>query len=147
MATLNQHVRDIMTSNPSTVSEKDTIRDVAQIMAREDTGVVPVCDGKKIIGLITDRDIVVRLVADGRDLGKATVNDVMSRSVRAVREDTPVQEVIDLMSSAEIRRVPVVDDKNELVGIVSMGDIASKTSERGKVGHAIEDISKGAPNN
>jgi len=147
MTQQQRRVRDVMTANPATVSEKDSIRDVARIMAREDTGIVPVVDGKKIIGLITDRDIVVRLVAEGKDLANSRVKEVMSRSVRSVKEDTPISEVLDLMSNAQIRRVPVVNQNNELVGILSIGDIALRVRETGKVGKAIEEISEGRPNN
>ena len=147
MTQQQRRVRDVMTANPATVSEKDSIRDVARIMAREDTGIVPVVDGKKIVGLITDRDIVVRLVAEGKDLANSRVKEVMSRSVRSVKEDTPVDEVLDLMSTEKIRRVPVVNQNNELVGILSIGDIASRDRETGKVGKAIEEISEGRPNN
>jgi CBS domain-containing protein len=147
MAEQQRRVRDVMTANPATVSEKDSIRDVARIMAREDTGVVPVVDGKKVIGLITDRDIVVRLVAEGKDLANSRVKEVMSKSVRSVKEDTPVSEVLNLMSNEKIRRVPVVNQNNELVGILSIGDIASRDRETGKVGKTIEEISEGRPNN
>ena len=147
MTQQQRRVRDVMTANPATVSEKDSIRDVARIMAREDTGIVPVVDGKKIVGLITDRDIVVRLVAEGKDLANSRVKEVMSRSVRSVKEDTPISEVLDLMSNAQIRRVPVVNQNNELVGILSIGDIASRDRETGRVGKAIEEISEGRPNN
>jgi CBS domain-containing protein len=143
----SRNVRDVMTANPATVSEKDTIRDAAKIMAREDTGVVPVVDGKKVIGMITDRDIVVRLVAEGKDLGSAKVTEAMSKSVKSVREDAPVSEVLTLMSSAQIRRVPVVNGDQELVGIVSIGDIATETNQDGKVGQAVENISEAPPNN
>ena len=143
----SRHIRDVMTPNPACVSEKDSIRDVARIMAREDTGVVPVVDGRKIIGLITDRDIVVRLVAEGRDLTSVRVNDAMTKSVRTVRDDAAVNEVLTLMSGAEIRRVPVVNDRDELVGIVSIGDIAAETNQDGKVGKAVEQISQAPPNN
>ncbi|HEY8848538.1 MAG TPA: CBS domain-containing protein, partial [Thermoanaerobaculia bacterium] len=143
MTQQQRRVRDVMTANPATVSEKDSIRDVARIMAREDTGIVPVVDGKKIVGLITDRDIVVRLVAEGKDLANSRVKEVMSRSVRSVKEDTPINEVLDLMSTEKIRRVPVVNQNNELVGILSIGDIASRDRETAKVGKAIEEISEG----
>ena len=143
----SKRVRDIMTANPSTVSEKDTIRDAARIMADQDTGVVPVVNGKKIVGLITDRDIVVRLVAEGKDAGSANVREAMSSSVRSVRDDSSVDDVMKLMSSAQVRRIPVVDVNDELVGIISFGDIATGTNRDSKVGQAIEDISEGAPNN
>jgi CBS domain-containing protein len=142
-----RHVRDVMTANPDCVSERDSIRDVARIMKDKDTGVVPVVDGKKIIGLITDRDIVVRGIAEGRDVSNVKVNEIMSKSVRSVKEDTTVSEVLDLMGNSEIRRVPVVNGNNELVGIVSLGDIATNSPQDGKVGKAVESISEAPPNN
>ena len=144
----SRHVRDVMTPNPTVVSDRDSIRDVARIMKDQDTGVVPVCDdGKKIIGLVTDRDIVVRLIADGKDPLNAHVNEVMTKRVRKVHEDATVDDVLSLMSSSEIRRVPVVNKNDELVGIVSIGDISNETREHGKVGEAINDISDARPNN
>ena len=136
-----------MTPNPASVSEKDTIKRVAEIMKREDAGVVPVVDGRKVIGMITDRDIVVRLIAEGKDPGSAKVNEAMSKQVRAVKEETPINEVLQLMSREQIRRVPVTNNNDELVGIVSIGDIASDSKETVKVGRAVEDISDAPPNN
>lgn len=143
----NRHVRDVMTPNPECVSERDSIRDVARIMKERDTGVVPVVDGKKIIGLITDRDIVVRGLAEGRDLTSANVSELMTKSVRSVSEDARLDEVLDLMGNAEIRRVPVVNGNNELVGIVSLGDIATNSNKDGRVGKTVENISEAPPNN
>jgi len=143
----DKQVRDFMTPNPACVSETDSVRDVAQIMAREDTGVVPVVDGRKIIGMITDRDIVVRLVAQGKNAASAHVDEAMSKQVRSVREDASVRNALDLMSNAQIRRLPVVDGNDELVGIVSIGDIASDTRQADQIGHAIEEISEAPPNN
>lgn len=142
-----RHVRDVMTSNPECVSDKDSIRDVARIMKDQDTGVVPVVDGKKIIGMITDRDIVVRGLAEGKDLGNARVNEIMTKSVRSVREDATVDEALNMMSSAEIRRVAVVNNRDELVGIVSIGDISTNTNQDNKVGKTMESISEAPPNN
>ena len=144
----SRHIREVMTQNPTTVSDRDSIRAVARIMKDQDTGVVPVCDDhNKIIGLVTDRDIVVRLIADGKDPLNAHVNEVMTKSVRKVHEDATVDDVLSLMSSSEIRRVPVVNKNDELVGIVSIGDISMEDREQGKVGDAIGDISEGRPNN
>ncbi len=140
-------IRDVMTPNPVTVTAKDSIFNVAQIMAREDTGVVPVVDGKKVIGMITDRDIVVRLVAEGKDPSNARVNEAMTKNVRAVKENSTVNEALNLMSNAQVKRVPVVNDNNELVGILSIGDIATDTNQTSKVGQTVERISEAPPNN
>ena len=143
----SQHVRDVMTANPKTVTERDSVLDAARIMRDSDTGIVPVVNGRKIIGLVTDRDIVVRAIADGKDINNCRVNEVMSKQVRTVKEDASVREVLDVMSGAQIRRVPVVNGNNELVGIVSMKDIATETNADNKVGQAVEDISQGPANN
>jgi CBS domain-containing protein len=139
-------VRDVMTPNPASVSEKDTIKRAAEIMKREDAGVVPVVDGRKIIGIVTDRDIVVRVIAEGRDCASAKVGDAMSKQVRSVKEDAPVNDVLQLMSREQIRRVPVTNNNNELIGIVSIGDIATESKETVKVGRTVENISEAPPN-
>jgi CBS domain-containing protein len=143
----SRNARDVMTANPSTVAGKDTVRDAARIMAKEDTGVVPVVDGRKVIGMVTDRDIVVRLVAEGKQLEDARVSECMSKSVRTVREDMPVEEILSLMSKAQIRRVPVINSSEELVGIISIGDISKDSNQTAGVGTAIEQISEGRANN
>lgn len=142
-----KNVRDVMTANPECVGGNDSLRDVARIMKDQDTGIVPVVDGKTIIGLITDRDIVVRGLAEGKNLESARVTDVMTTSIRTVREDSTVNDALTLMTTAEIRRVPVVNNRNEIVGILSLGDIASEGNQDGKVGKAVEDISEAPPNN
>ena len=143
----SQKVGDFMTRNPECVSEKDSIQDVARIMKDRDTGVVPVVDGKKVIGLVTDRDIVVRGLAEGKDLSSSKVTDLMTRDVRSVKEDSTVAEVLDLMSRSQVRRIPVVNQSDELVGIVSIGDISTETNQDNKVGRAMENISEAPPNN
>jgi len=143
----SRSARDVMTANPSTVSQKDSIRDAASIMAKEDTGVVPVVDGRKVVGIVTDRDIVVRLVAEGKDPSTSKVSECMSKSVRSVKEDTPVDDVLALMSSAQVRRVPVINSNDELVGIISIGDISKESNEDNRVGDTIGQISAGRANN
>jgi CBS domain-containing protein len=143
----SRRVRDIMTANPACVSEKDSILEAARLMKREDTGVIPVVDGKKVIGMITDRDIVVRLVADGKNPGDCKVNEAMTKHVRVVREDDSVNDVLEVMKGANIRRVPVCDSNDQIVGIVSMADLAIETNEKGKVGDVVQDISEARPNN
>ena len=147
MAKNDRHIRDVMTPDPVCVSERDSIREAARIMAREDTGVVPVVDGKKVIGMITDRDIVVRLVAEGKDPSNAKVNEAMTKNVRSIKEDSTINDALQVMSNAQIRRVPVVNNNNEIIGIVSMKDIATESRESGKVGKAVEEISEGPANN
>ena len=119
-------VSDVMTRGVRTLSPSDTIVLAAQAMDELNVGVIPVCDGEKLVGMVTDRDIVVRGVAQERD-GKSTrLSDVMSTNVRTVTEDQDVDEVLNAMADTQIRRMPVVDNKQKLVGIISIGDIAAK---------------------
>ena len=143
----SKQIRDVMTSNPECVNEKDSLRDVARIMKDRDTGVVPVVDGRKIVGLITDRDIVVRGLAEGKNLENASVSELMTKQVRTVRDDASVNDALELMNSAEVRRVAVVNSNDELVGIVSLGDISVKSDKDAKVGQTVESISGAPPNN
>jgi CBS domain-containing protein len=143
----SKQIRDVMTSNPECVNEKDSLRDVARIMKDRDTGVVPVVDGRKIVGLITDRDIVVRGLAEGKNLASTSVSDLMTKQVRTVRDDASVNDTLELMNSAEVRRVAVVNASDELVGIVSLGDISVKSNKDDKVGKTVESISGAPPNN
>ena len=144
----SRRVRDVMTADPACIRENDGIVEAARIMKREDAGVVPIIDGdRKLIGMITDRDIVVRLVAEGRNPLDCKVNEAMTKHIRSVGEDATVDEVMSIMRGANVRRVPVCDDSDRIVGIVSMGDLAVETGEKGKVGDVVQDISEARPNN
>jgi len=135
---------DVMTANPQTVNEKQTIREVARLMVDKDCGAVPVIgeNGRKVIGMITDRDIVVRLVAEGKDPSTSKVSDAMSRNARTIGEDMPLNQVLELMSKEQVRRVPVVDKNGELIGIVAIADIANQSRDEQKLGQAITNISE-----
>jgi CBS domain-containing protein len=97
--------------------------------------------------MITDRDIVVRLVAEGKDPASAHVNEAMTKNVYKVQQNATIDEVLNVMKGADVRRVPVVNERDEIVGIVSIGDISTDTSQDGRVGQAIQDISEARPNN
>jgi CBS domain-containing protein len=134
------NIRDVMTSNPRTVSPEDTIQNAARIMRDEDTGVVPVVENGKAVGIVTDRDIVVRAVADGQ-LDRP-VREIVSGDVITARPDMSTKEAAQLMSEHQVRRLPVVENER-LVGIVSIGDLAVKEGSDKRVGDALQDISQG----
>lgn len=124
-----QTVADIMTHEVATVAPQDTLQRVAQVLRDLDIGVVPVCDGGRLIGMVTDRDIAVRAVAEGMRAESTQARDVMSVSVRSCYADQPVDEMMEQMRDEQIRRIPVIDrDTQELIGIVSLGDLATKHS-------------------
>ena len=134
------NIRDVMTSNPRTVSPEDTIQNAARIMRDEDTGVVPVVENGRAVGVVTDRDIVVRAVADGQ-LDRP-VREIVSGDVITARPDMSTKEAAQLMSEHQVRRLPVVENER-LVGIVSIGDLAVKEGSDKRVGDALQDISQG----
>ena len=134
------NVRDVMTSNPRTVSPNDAIQVAARIMKEEDIGVVPVVDNGRAVGIVTDRDIVIRAVAEGGV--DRPVRDIASRDVVCVRPDDSTREAEKIMSERQIRRLPVVEG-DRLVGIVSLGDIAVKEGKDGRTGDTLESISEG----
>ena len=136
---MNQ-VADVMTRDVRVVSPKDSIQRAAQCMDELNVGVVPVCDGSKLLGMVTDRDITVRGVAAGK-MGDTPVTEVMSEHVRWCYEDQDIDEVMDEMRDAQIRRLPVINRDKKLVGIVSLGDLADRGSDDKRVGETLKDIS------
>ena len=134
------HIRDVMTPNPRCVSPDDSIQSAAQIMRDEDTGAVPVCDNGRAVGIVTDRDIVIRAIADGQP--NRSVRDIATRDVISVSPDMSTREAAELMAEHQVRRLPVVDG-DRLVGIVSLGDLAVKEAKDSRVGDTLEHISEG----
>lgn len=135
------NVRDVMTSDPRTVTPRDSLQAAAQIMREEDTGVVPVVDGGRLVGLVTDRDIVVRAVAQGLPPGEP-VGSIATTEIEAVTPDVSTREAARIMAEHQIRRLPVVQD-GRLVGIVSLGDLAVKEGKDSRLGETLEEISEG----
>lgn len=135
---------EIMTADPQCVSPGDSVQQAARIMRDSDVGIVPVVDEgseRRLRGVITDRDIAVRCVAEGRD-GNCLVSDMMSNDLVTVRPDDDVRQVMERMKGEQVRRIPVVDDNNHLVGIIAQADLALDTGDDRKVGEVVEKISE-----
>ncbi|MDB5774352.1 MAG: histidine kinase [Herbaspirillum sp.] len=122
-------IADVMTRNVRSMKPSDSIILAAQAMDELDVGVIPVCDGNLLVGVLTDRDIVLRGVARGRAGKDTCLREVMSADVAFCFEDQSVAQVLDTMGDRQIRRVPVVDREQRLVGIVSLGDVATKADD------------------
>ena len=138
-------ISDMMTRDVEVARPETTLRDAADTMARIDAGSLPVCDGRRLQGIITDRDIVVRALAKG--LGPDTsVAQVMTSDVEYCFDDDDLTEVCDKMATSQIRRIPVVNRDKELVGIVSLGDLA-RQSPPSKAGDVLEEVSQPGGNN
>ena len=134
-----------MTRDVRTLGPNDSVLDAARCMDELNVGVIPVCEGEKLVGVVTDRDIVVRGVAQKGEVGGMKLADVMSGHVRCARESDDVDRVLGEMAEAQIRRLPVVDDNQRLIGIVSLGDIAAKNpDDDGDVALSLGDISSPA---
>jgi CBS domain-containing protein len=132
-----------MTRNVKTASRETTLREVAALMRDGDMGAVPVVENGKLVGIVTDRDIVVRAVADGRDAGTA-VGDVMTAEVFAAGENDFVFEAIRLMGDRQVRRVPIINEAGELAGIIAMADVALETEDEREIAETLEEISSGS---
>lgn len=139
-------IQEIMTRDPSCITPNATAREAAQIMLREEVGLVPVVKGdgnNELVGVVTDRDIAIRCVAEGKDSVSCRVQDVMSAddlTTCSVNDD--VESLLDAMRSEKVRRVPIVDDRGSLVGIVSQADVVLKTRDASRTGKTLEGISQ-----
>lgn len=133
-----------MTSNPTFCVPEDVALHAAEIMRDENVGPVPVVasrDDRRVVGIVTDRDLTVRLIADGRAPEVTTVDDVMSKNPVTCGENDDAQSALDAMSRYQIRRIAVVDEQGQLVGIIAQADVARLANEE-QVGEMVEDISQ-----
>jgi CBS domain-containing protein len=137
-------LRDIMTRNVEVISGDASLKEAAAKMRTIDVGFIPVCDGNRLKGILTDRDITIRATADGRDPTKTKVADIMSTDIAYCLEDQKVDEAVCLMEARQIRRLPVLNLDKQLVGIVSLGDIAVHAGDRDMAGETLEEISQPA---
>jgi CBS domain-containing protein len=138
-------ISDVMTANPQVAKPSETVTDVARRMTRLDAGAIPVVEDGRILGIITDRDIVLRVVGEQRSFD-TRVDEVMTTEVQTCREDASIADVIFQMTDKQVRRILIVDGADKLTGIVSLGDVAQEASAR-KAGAVLEDISEAPANN
>jgi len=135
-------VRDVMTQNVECISPKATLRDAAQRMESLNVGALPVCNNDRLVGVLTDRDIVVRSIAAGRDSRTDMVGDIMTPGICYCFEDEDIAEAVRIMRAKQVRRLPVLNQDRRLVGIVALGDLAVETGDEQLVGHALAGISE-----
>ena len=134
-------IREAMTSNPKTVSGNQTVVDAARIMKQEDAGIVPIVDGSKLVGVITDRDIAIKVVAEGKDPQSVKVTELASQDLVTVDPQQDLDEALRLMARHQVRRLPVVEEDGRLVGILAQADVA-RHGDDAKTGEVVEEISK-----
>jgi CBS domain-containing protein len=137
-------IEQIMTRNVEIISPETTLREAAQKMRDLDVGSLPVCDGERLKGMLTDRDITIRATAEGRNPDTTQAIDVMTAAIIYCYEDQDVAEAAQVMEKKQIRRLPIVDRNKKLVGIVSLGDLAVDTGKERLAGEALTEISRPA---
>jgi CBS domain-containing protein len=130
-----------MTSNPCTIDADKPVAYAAKMMRDEDVGLAPIVEGDKLIGMLTDRDIAIRVVAEGRDPGHVTVKEVASKQVVTIDPQQDLDEALRIMAKHQVRRLPVVEEDGKLVGVVAQADVA-REGDDAQTGELVEEISK-----
>ena len=134
-------VRDLMSSNPRSVSVDATVVDAAQLMRDEDVGLVPVVDGDRLVGTVTDRDITIRVLAEQKDPKSTNVREIASTDLVTIDPQQDLDEALRLMAQHQVRRLPVVEEDGRLVGVVAQADVA-REGEDSKTGQVVQEISE-----
>lgn len=141
-ANARKRCREIMTSSVKTANREMTLQEVAILLRDGDMGSLPIVEDGKLVGIVTDRDIVVRAIAEGKDVA-TKIGDVMTTEIFSVKPSDYVFEAIRLMGDKQIRRIPVVEESGELAGIISMADIALEMEDEREIAETLEEISSG----
>ena len=134
------NIRQVMTPSPETVEADKTAAEAAKLMKKIDAGMIPVVQNERLVGTVTDRDIAIRVVAEGKDPVATTVAEIASKDVVTIGPDQDIAEALGLMASNQVRRLPVVEGET-LIGVIAQADVARAADER-RVGETVERISR-----
>jgi CBS domain-containing protein len=138
---MGKSVRDAMTSNPCTIDADKPVAYAAQMMRQENVGVAPIVEGDRLMGTLTDRDIVMRVVAEGKDPKTVTVREVATTQLITIDPEESLDEALRLMATHQVRRLPVVEEGGRVVGVLAQADVAEEAKTK-KTGEMVEEISK-----
>ena len=138
---MGKPIRDFMTSNPCSIEADKSVSYAAKMMKDEDVGLAPIVEGERLIGTVTDRDIAIRVVAEGKDPESTTVREIASTQLVTIDPQQDLDEALRLMAQHQVRRLPVVEEDGRLVGIVAQADVA-REGEDSKTGQVVEQISQ-----
>jgi len=138
---MGQIIKDVMTSNPCSIDAEKSVAYAAKMMREEDVGLAPIVEGDKLIGMLTDRDIAIRVVAEDRNPEQVKVADVASKQVVTIDPQQDLDEALRIMAKHQVRRLPVVEEDGKLVGVVAQADIAREGDDM-QTGKLVEEISK-----
>jgi len=136
---------ELMTPNPVCVMPHEMVDQAARLMQREDVGSLPVVDGEqsqRLVGIVTDRDLAMRVVAEGREPRSTPVEQAMSREMVTVHTDDDIRKALDKMAEHQLRRIPVIDRQQKVVGIIAQADVAMRLNKDRKTADVIKDISE-----
>ena len=134
-------IREAMTSKPCSIDADKPVSYAAKMMRDEDVGLAPIVEGERLVGVLTDRDITIRVVAEGRDPDQVKVAEVASRDVVTLDPQQDLDEALRLMAQHQVRRLPVVEEDGRLVGVVAQADVA-KEADQGRTGEVVQQISR-----
>jgi CBS domain-containing protein len=138
---MGKNVRDAMTSNPRSIESSTTVAEAARLMKADDVGSLPIVDGDQLVGMVTDRDTVIRVVAEGKDPQSTTVGEIASRDLVTVDPEQDLDEAMRLMAQHQVRRLPVAEEDGRLVGILAQADVAREGKDA-KTGQVVQEISE-----
>ena len=138
---MGKSIREVMTSNPCTIDADKSVAYAAKMMRDEDVGLAPIVEGDKLIGMLTDRDIAIRVVADGKDPDQVKVREVASKQVVTIDPQQDLDEALRIMAKHQVRRLPVVEEDGKLVGVVAQADVAREGDDT-QTGKLVEEISQ-----
>jgi CBS domain-containing protein len=138
---MGQSIKDVMTSDPCTIDADKSIAYAAKMMRDEDVGVAPIVESDKLVGMLTDRDIAVRVVAEGKDPERVTVREVASKQVVTVDPQQDLDEALRIMAKHQVRRLPVLEEDGRLVGVVAQADVAREGDDK-ETGQLVQEISQ-----
>lgn len=138
----SRHIKDVMTLEVVTLAPTAKAKDAAALMRSLNIGAIPICEGTRLMGMVTDRDLVLRVMAEGLNPEHETIQTIMTSDVDYCYEDQTVEEAAQVMQDRQVRRLPIINRENELVGIVSLGDVAVKGTDRMTTATALEEISQ-----
>jgi CBS domain-containing protein len=134
-------IRDLMTSNPRTVTADSTVAEAARLMRDEDAGIAPIIEGERLVGVITDRDIAIKVAAEGKDPQSTKVTEIASSNLVTIDPQQELDEALRLMAKHQVRRLPVVEEDGKLVGILAQADVA-RHADPARTGQVVEEISE-----
>jgi CBS domain-containing protein len=138
---MGQSIRDLMTANPCSIDADKSVAYAAKMMRDEDVGLAPIVEGDKLIGTVTDRDIAIRVVAEGKDADETTVREIASTNLVTIDPQQDLDEALRLMATHQVRRLPVVEEDGRLVGVVAQADVAREGDDT-RTGQVVQEISE-----